>query len=189
MNGEVSAGADRGGSAAIRAAGEADLPVLREIEVAAGAPFAAIGMTEIAEDDPPTLERLRAFAEAGRAWVWIERDEPVAYLVLGVVDGAAHIEQVSVRPDFAGRRIGLALIRHAARWALARGIDTMTLTTFTEVPWNGPYYRRAGFREIAPADLGPRLRAIREAEVAHGLDRTSPRTAMRAACAEVLTTL
>ena len=54
----------------------------------------------------------------------------------------------------------------------------MTLTTFRDVPWNGPYYERCGFRVVEPGELGPGLRRIRAAEVARGLD-AEPRVAMR----------
>lgn len=56
----------------IRAAAPSDLPLLQDIERAAGAPFAAIGMTSVAEDDPPSIATLREFADAGRAWVWTD---------------------------------------------------------------------------------------------------------------------
>ncbi|WP_156371046.1 GNAT family N-acetyltransferase [Nocardia arizonensis] len=170
----------------IRAATEADLPILRDIEDATGAPFAAVGMTEVAEDEAPSLEQLRGFAVAGRAWVWADdHDRPVGYLILGIVDGLAHIDQVSVHPDHAGRRIGARLIAHAARWALDHGMDAITLTTFTEVAWNGPYYERLGFRRIPDADLSEQMRAVRAAEAAHGLDRW-PRAAMSAPPAVVI---
>jgi GNAT superfamily N-acetyltransferase len=163
----------------IRAATTEDLIVLQDIERAAGAPFAEIGMTAVADDEPPSMATLREFQRAGRAWVWTEDDLPIGYLVAGVIDGNAHIEQVSVRPDHAGRRIGKRLIDRAARWAAAAALPAMTLTTFTEVPWNGPYYRRLGFRYLSADEETPGLVAVRAAEQAHGLDRW-PRACMRA---------
>ena len=53
----------------------------------------------------------------------------------------------------------------------------MTLTTFADVPWNGPLYERLGYRRLADAELGPELRSVRARETAHGLDRW-PRIAM-----------
>jgi hypothetical protein len=46
------------------------------------------------------------------------------------------------------------------------------------VPWNGPYYRRLGFREVAPAEETLGLRRVRAHEAAIGLDRW-PRLCMR----------
>jgi GNAT superfamily N-acetyltransferase len=136
-------------------------------------------MTAIAEDEPLSLDELRAYQRDGRAWVWAEGDEPpVAYLIADWVDGDAHIAQVSVHPDAAGRRLGRALIEHVAHWAGERGAAAVTLTTFTEVPWNGPYYAKLGFRTVPEAELTEGLRRIRAAEAAHGLDRW-PRAVMR----------
>ncbi|MFR9751603.1 GNAT family N-acetyltransferase [Nocardia sp. 004] len=163
----------------IRFATTHDLPVLQDIERAAGTPFAEIGMAMVAEDEPPSLETLRAFQRAGRAWVWTCADRPVGYLLIDVVDGNAHIDQVSVHPDHAGRRIGKHLIDHAVRWATDAGMRAITLTTFTEVPWNGPYYERLGFRYLSVEEETPGLRAVRATEHAHGLDRW-PRACMRA---------
>ncbi|WP_431962680.1 GNAT family N-acetyltransferase [Nocardia sp. bgisy134] len=164
----------------IRPATEADLPVLRDIERAAGKPFADIGMTAVADDEPPTLATLREFQQDGRAWVATDVvDRPIAYLVLGLVDGNAHVDQVSVDPEYAGQRLGKRLIDRAVHWARANGVLTITLTTFVEVAWNGPYYERLGFRYLTAAEETPGLRALRTAEAEHGLDRW-PRACMRA---------
>ncbi|MEU7632277.1 GNAT family N-acetyltransferase [Nocardia sp. NPDC049220] len=164
----------------IRPATTADLRALQDIERAAGVPFAALGMTAVAEDEPPALDTLRAFQRAGRAWVWADAaDHPIGYLVLDLVDGIANIDQVSIRPAFARRRIGKRLIDQAVRWAAAEGMAAITLTTFTEVAWNGPYYERLGFRFLRMDEETPGLRALRAAERAHGLDRW-PRACMRA---------
>jgi GNAT superfamily N-acetyltransferase len=164
----------------IRPATEGDLPVLQDIERAAGKPFADIGMTAVADDDPPSLETLREFQQAGRAWVYVDdADHPIGYLILGIVDDAAHIDQVSIDPDHAGKRIGKRLIDHAAHWAKGQGLQAITLTTFIDVAWNGPYYERLGFRYVPVDEETPGLREIRAAESAHGLD-TWPRAGMRA---------
>ncbi|WP_083883787.1 GNAT family N-acetyltransferase [Nocardia higoensis] len=136
-------------------------------------------MIEIAEDEPPSPEVLRGYIRAGRAWVVDDGGVPVAYLVADIVDGNAHIDQVSVRPELRGRRLGKQLIDHLVGWARARGLTAVTLTTFTEVPWNGPYYARLGFRPVPGDEQTPGLRAVCAAEAAHGLERW-PRTCMRA---------
>ncbi|MFD3315111.1 GNAT family N-acetyltransferase [Streptomyces sp. NPDC058694] len=164
----------------IRPATPADLPLLQDIERAAGEPFRTLGMTEIADDEPPALELLERFREAGHAWV-AEGDtdaaHPVAYLIGEPVDGAFHIEQVSVHPDAARRGVGRTLIAYAADRARDQGLTGLTLTTFTEVPWNAPYYERIGFRTLTDSELTPGLRKIRATEAEHGLDRW-PRVCM-----------
>lgn len=163
----------------IRMARESDFPVLRNIERSAGLPFAEIGMAFVAEDEPPTIETLRTFAEDGRAWVSTDgHDRPIAYLLADVVDGNAHLEQVSVHGDYAHRGIGRTLLDHMIEWARERGLPAVTLTTYTEVPWNGPYYERCGFRYLTDAEETPGLRTIRAAEITHKLDQW-PRRCMR----------
>lgn len=105
----------------IRHARPDDLPELRKVERAAGLPFRGIGMDAVADDEPPTVAELAAFQADGRAWVFADPDDrPVAYLLVAVVDGHAHIEQVSVRPEHARRGIGRQLIEAAREWAVAR---------------------------------------------------------------------
>lgn len=156
-----------------------DLALLREIERAAGTPFAGIGMALVADDELPSIEDLDEYHLAGRAWVHTDaHDRPVAYVICDWIDGCAHVEQVSVHPDHAGRRLGEALLAHVAEWAASEGADAVTLTTFTDVPWNGPYYERIGFRYLDDDEVTPELRAIREDEIVRGLDRW-PRACMR----------
>ncbi|NJQ17550.1 GNAT family N-acetyltransferase [Streptomyces bohaiensis] len=162
----------------IRAAREADIATLQSIERDAGAVFAPFGMAAIAEDEPPFAATLLGYVEAGRAWVHVDGGAPVAYVLVDIVDGCAHLEQLSVRASHARRRIGAGLVEHVDAWAARRGAGALTLTTFTEVPWNGPYYVRCGFRYLRETEITPGLRAIRRAEAAHGLDRR-PRACMR----------
>jgi GNAT superfamily N-acetyltransferase len=167
---------------AIRPARVDDLPALQEIEVEAGRAFAAVGMDSVASDDAFPLDVLLAYQEAARAWVAVDdHDAPIAYLVVDLVDGNAHVEQVSVRPSFARRRIGRDLINHVEQWAREHGIPALTLTTFRDVAWNGPYYERCGFRTLRPDEVTPGLVAIRGHETELGLDRW-PRVCM---CREV----
>jgi GNAT superfamily N-acetyltransferase len=152
---------------------------MQHIEVAAGRPFAEIGMDSIAADDPPASEELLAHVGLGTAWMAVGADgEPVGYVLASVVDEEAHVDQVSVVPEAAGHGIGAALIERVCAWATEGGHDTVTLTTFRDVPWNGPYYRRLGFDEVATAALGPELAAVRRREVEAGID-VAPRIAMR----------
>ncbi|MER6234639.1 GNAT family N-acetyltransferase [Streptomyces clavifer] len=164
----------------IRPAHRAELPLLQDIERAAGEPFRALGMRSVADDDPPSLGLLEVCRRDGRCWVAADggTDLPVGYLIAERVDGAAHIEQVSVAPAAARRGVGRALIGRAAAWAEEHGMTALTLTTFAEVPWNAPYYARLGFRTLAADELGEGLRSIREQEAEHGLNRW-PRVCMR----------
>ncbi|MEM1247998.1 MAG: GNAT family N-acetyltransferase [Acidobacteriota bacterium] len=169
----------RNDAARIRRPVEGELLLLQEIERRAGAPFAEIGLEEIAEDDPPSLDELREALAADQLWVSVdEEDAPWAYLFAIEVDGLPHVEQVSVDPRGARRGLGRQLIEFVAESARRKGASAMTLTTFRDVPWNAPYYERLGFRTLDEAELGPELIALRREEIERGLDRW-PRVAMR----------
>jgi GNAT superfamily N-acetyltransferase len=146
----------------LRPARPDELPLLPPIERASGEPFRDFGMPGIADDDPMPLSTLE------HLHVWVAADpHPVAWVAVEVVDGAAHVEQLSVHPDHARRGIGAALLDQVERWAATRGLTALTLTTFRDIPWNGPYYRRLGFHEVT--DPSPGLTAIIAAEAARGL--------------------
>ncbi|HET6855898.1 MAG TPA: GNAT family N-acetyltransferase [Streptomyces sp.] len=163
----------------IRPAAPAELPLLQAVERAAGESFRPLGMARIADDEPPALDLLARCLRAGHAWVAADPDDrPVASLIHDTVDAAAHIEQVSVHPAASGHGTGRALIDHLAERASTEGLAALTLTTFTDVPWNAPYYARIGFRTLADHELTPGLRKIRAEEAELGLDRW-PRVCMR----------
>jgi GNAT superfamily N-acetyltransferase len=163
----------------IRPPAASESPILQTIEVAAGRCFADIGMPEVAADEPPPIALFEHHRAAGLAWVAVDdADRPVAHLLAERVDGCLHVEQVSVHPEHAGRRIGRALIEHVATVATVAGLPALTLTTFAEVAWNAPYYERCGFRRLSVDEQTPGLTAIRRQEAERGLDRW-PRLCMR----------
>lgn len=164
----------------IRPARPDDGEAIQAIERRAGARFRDVGMPEIADDEPLPLDVLARYADEERSWVAVDTTgRPVGYVVVDVIDGCAHVEQVSVDPDHQGAGIGRELLDEVKAWAAASGLAGVTLTTFREVPWNAPLYQRLGFRELDEEELGPELRAVRDSEAAHGLD-PSIRVCMRA---------
>lgn len=163
----------------IRPATPDDGPELGRIEVRAGEQFRTVGMDDIAGDEGQPPDVLAAYAEAGRSWVAVDGDRSVGYVIVDVVDGNAHIEQVSVVPEQQGRGVGRALIDRVRAWAVEQGMDAVTLTTFRDVPWNAPLYRHLGFRDLGEDEIGPELAALRDGEAAHGLDPAT-RVCMRA---------
>jgi len=114
--------------------------------------------------------------QPGFILVAAEQDRPVGFAHVVDLDGHAHLEQLSVLPDHARRGIGTALVRAAmeeARWA---GYDDLSLCTFRDVPWNGPFYARLGFAEVD--HLAAYQRRLREHERALGLDADGVRVVM-----------
>jgi GNAT superfamily N-acetyltransferase len=100
--------------------------------------------------------------------VLVAGDPPVGLCRLDALpstDPAAHLEQLSVHPGYGGHGIGRALLRAACTWATDQGYPELTLATYRDVPWNGPFYASEGFTEIGPVDAFM---------VAHGLPPEDP---------------
>ena len=97
--------------------------------------------------------------------VLVAGDPPVGLCRIDAVGEGAHLEQLSVDPAHGRRGIGRALLRAGVEWAAAAGYPEFTLTTYRDVPWNGPFYASEGFVEIGPAD---------DWLVAHGLPAEEP---------------
>lgn len=147
-----------------------ELERLRAIERAAGELFRTVDMDDVANDEPFTIDELMEYLHHGRVWVLVDDDVVVGYALVDLLDGAAHLEQLSVLPDHGRRGHGAALIAHVCAWGRQHDLAAVTLTTFEFVPWNGPYYARHGFRVMTESEIGPQLRRRRDDEAAHGLD-------------------
>ena len=153
-----------GNGLVIRLGLETDVAEVREIERAAGTIFAAVGMPEIAEDEPPEEGvYLEAIAQH-RLWVGRHDNQIIGYGLMAIVDGHVHLEQASIHPRVAGHGFGKQLICHMAMVGRDQGLTPVTLTTFADVPWNAPYYQTFGFEPLPESQCGPELRAILQAE-------------------------
>ena len=163
----------------IRPPRPAELGTVQQVEIAAGRLFEGLGMHLVARDEPFSRFELQGFLDRGAFWVATPvGGDPVAYLLVEEVDGCAHVEQVSVHPDYGRHRVGARLIDTAEGWAAARSLPALTLTTFSEVAWNRPYYERLGFRVLGDDEITPGLAAIRVYEADKGIDAW-PRVCMR----------
>ena len=124
-------------------------------------------------------EDLQAAQRDGRLWVALSGDMPVGFAHVELLEpNAAHLEEIDVHPEHGRRGLGTQLVREVCRWAEARRLGAVTLTTSRDVPWNMPFYARLGFEEVPPADLSPTLREILADEARRGLD-PARRVAMR----------
>ena len=105
-------------------------------------------------------------------------DTPVGMVIASVREGAVYVEEMDVLAEHGRRGLGGRLLDTVCAWAQARGLPAVTLSTFRDVPWNGPFYRRHGFVDLPSAAWTPGMCAIREQEARHGL-RTDVRVFMR----------
>lgn len=161
----------------IRPTADADFAYLPGIEGDAGTLFADFGLPEIAASAPSPEDFYRFLPKGSLVLVATETAKIVGFSVGLIVDGQAYLREVSVRRSHAKQGIGKRLIDGIIRWAIEQGFHAVTLTTFRDLPFNGLFYGKLGFKEFLPDDAWPELRAIREKEKRDGLD-IRPRIAM-----------
>jgi GNAT superfamily N-acetyltransferase len=151
----------------IRCARPSDLIYLPAIEREAAAQFLATPYPAMANADLAS-----AHLDLDHDYVWVladEQDHPIGFAIAHLLDESVHLHELDVHPDYARQGLGRRLIEAIADWARTRGATALTLTTFSDVPWNGPYYARLGFRTLDVATLNPALQAVRRAEESAGL--------------------
>jgi ribosomal protein S18 acetylase RimI-like enzyme len=166
----------------VREARAADLARLAAIEDSGGAQFRDL----FGEDIEPALVA-PAIGGAERAakpgFVLVAATDAqspaIGFVHVLDLDGHAHLEQLSVLPEDQRRGIGAALTRAAMAEARAQGFDRLSLCTYRDVPWNGPFYRSLGFVEVA--DLAPYQQRLRDEERRLGLDVNGVRVVMSVA--------
>ena len=113
----------------------------------------------------------RRHLEDGAAFLVAERGGVIAgYAALWPVDHLAHLCQIDVHPGHGGTGIGRALMSAADDWAVAQGKPSISLTTFIDVPWNGPWYARQGYGPYDPALWPPGHAQLWADQLASALD-------------------
>jgi GNAT superfamily N-acetyltransferase len=154
----------------IRLARPDEMARLREIEGRAGTMFSGLGLIEESLDVSFPPEDLITLIALRQVWVASEtHDVPVGMVIASVREGSAHIEEMDVLPAHGRRGLGTLLLEQVCAWAQAQGHPAVTLSTFRDVPWNGPFYSKNGFRALLPSEWTSGMRAIREKEARHGL--------------------
>ncbi|MBC7983976.1 MAG: GNAT family N-acetyltransferase [Candidatus Obscuribacterales bacterium] len=137
------------------------------------------GLTEQTITDTQSVESFAAAQQEGLLWVVVDRaDTPVGFALLRRLGGTIHLNEFDVHPSHARRGLGAALLRHVIDVARSQGVAAVTLTTYRDVSWNAPFYKRMGFRILKEAEWTPALRELRENEVNMGL-RIEARVVMR----------
>lgn len=156
----------------LRAATSFEIERIRDIERESSTRLLGTDLAHLAEDEPTDAETLRQRLAQDALIVAADGHDPVGYVIFEVVEGCAYVEQLDVLTSHAGGRIGARLLDAVAEAARGRGLSALTLSTFRDVPFNGPYYARLGFEVIPDEALTPGLEAIRAAHLARGLDES-----------------
>ena len=161
----------------VRPARARDLKHLGPIE-AAGVPLFESALGDLTGDVLASAAPTGADRVAAGGTLLVAGDPPVGFVHVREIEWHAHLEQVSVHPDHMRQGIGARLVRAALVDAWHAGHHEITLCTYRDLPWNGPFYAALGFAEVP--DPAAWLREIRRHERRLGLDRHGPRAVMAA---------
>lgn len=151
----------------IRRAKYEELQLLPAIEQAASELFAETPYAFVTVDDNSS-ENIDLSTD--RVWVAVhsETGAVVAFAIAFNLEQSIHLRELAVHPEHGRRGIGRLLIEAVTDWARELSVASVTLTTFSDVPWNGPYYESLGFVTLTAGSLPPELRSIIQMEADAG---------------------
>jgi GNAT superfamily N-acetyltransferase len=156
----------------LRLARDQDTDHMPAIESAAGKLFATeaeLAIFDFSETWEPA--ELRPLVARGHCLVAHVGEEMAGFLIAEPCGSELHICEMNVHPAYQRRGIGAGLIRASQIDARNCGFRALTLTTYRDLAWNGPFYARLGFDEIDDPAFHPRLAACLDDEEADGLPR------------------
>lgn len=131
----------------------------------------------VAFADEPSVDPARTRSQAdyarlirrGHSLVAHVGEAMAGFLVAQPFSRELHIWEMDVAPVFQRCGVGSGLVRAAMIDARNTGFRALTLTTFRDLAWNGPFYARLGFEEVTALDAHPRLAGELANEVDDGL--------------------
>ncbi len=154
----------------IRLARPEDARHLPDIELAAGQLFRSVeGLAGVAGMPAVPASEQAALIRKGHSLVAEAQGRLVGFISTEPFGRELHIREFSVHPDMQRQGVGSVLLRALGIDARNGQFAALTLTTFTDVPWNAAFYARHGFETVTDLDAHPRLKADIEREIAHGL--------------------
>ena len=132
--------------------------------------FDGTGLLDGVSDEPTDAGSLQDAVVEDRLWVAVPDDDPPVGFALARWCGVdAHLQELDVVPAWGRRGIGRRLVAEVVAWAAAHDRARVTLTTFTSVPWNAPFYQRLGFVVVPEPAWTSALHATWEHERETGL--------------------
>lgn len=154
----------------IRLANPEDLPSLADVETAAAKLFLSVGIDGSFLEGSVAEGLLQQAQEQRRLWVAVRGAVCVGFaLALFPSPDEPWLEELDVHPDHARRGIGRALVERVVSWARERNATSLSLSTFRDVAWNGPFYRTLGFHPLSPEKYSAQIEEVVEEERSRGL--------------------
>jgi len=154
-------------SITIRAPGKAELASLPKIESLADAVYS--------NDRFPknlgvcSIEELEASLELGLLYIAELEGEIIGFAMCRVLGDYIHLQQLSVTPDKGRQGVGTLLLKQTIEMVSLKQYTGITLTTFSDVRWNAPFYRKCGFVDVIDYANYAELQQVFESEKSMGL--------------------
>ena len=145
----------------IRPASKSDIDHIWAIDSSATMKFASIpALADLAspEESPEKFER---WLEHGRVYLVEDLTGPAGFIAAFEIDDVLHVNEIGVHEDRQRRGLGVLLLEAVFKWAQDiaqeknREFARVCLTTYPDVPWNGPWYLKNGFKEVDAEAIGP----------------------------------
>ena len=145
-----------------------DIPVLQALEAAAAQRFLAIPELAILAHSEVTDSQVHQ-QSISQALAWLVED--ISGRILGFcyaqqLADSLYLAEISSHPDARGMGVGRMLVIHSRQVAAQRGLSGVTLTTYRDIFWNGPWYQRQGFIVLEPSSLCSELSDIVQSQTA-----------------------
>lgn len=146
---------------------EADFARLAEIELAA-ARLGPPGRVPDLGNTVPTAQ-LQLGVQAALLWVARQQEVVVGFTMCTRHKEYLHLIEVAVHPDWGRQGVGRQLVGQVIEQARQLVLPGVTLTTFRDVAFNGPFYASMGFKEIPADRCSATITNIVAAEQAQGM--------------------
>lgn len=146
------------------------LAALPQIERAAAEIFPEGMITDEVKDYVLTLEDFENALAKNQLWTVVTLDNKPVGFAMALVNGkSAMLAEIDVDPEHQRKGLGRNLVQTFINWAREEGFQLLTLTTFSNVPWNAPFYEKMGFRRLHRTELAADLIAALDRETELGL--------------------
>ncbi|KIN00422.1 hypothetical protein OIDMADRAFT_124896 [Oidiodendron maius Zn] len=155
----------------IRKARNEDIPLLGPVERSAAEIFRSVNLDFLSDGLTMDESLLSKMTNSNHLWVAVNKsDQPIGFAGGEDIDGNFHVAEVSVTQHAQGKGVGKSLMTELIRQAKEEGYTTITLTTYRDLPWNGPWYNKLGFLEVKVDEMGREYSKMLDSEAHHGHD-------------------
>ena len=150
----------------IRQATPLDIPALIAADRAASELFRPTGLIPDMATIPQSIpaDILAEAIDSSMVVVAEDAAGPIGFALAQLKDKTLYLHQLSVDPTHGRKGLGNVLVQEVCALAEEHDCKLVTLSTFRDVPWNGPFYRRLGFKEIPRRNMAVWMLEIETAQ-------------------------